>query len=459
MRKKSLSVFSLVMINIVAIDSLRNLPINAQYGFGIVFFYVLASVIFLLPCALVSAELATSWPKTGGAYIWVREAFGKRWGFANIWLQWIYNVVWYPTILAFIAASICYLFNPALVNNKLYMVISILLMFGAATLLNCLGITFSSIISEIGAIAGTMLPMVIMIILGVTYFFQHTGQISLNWSNFFPSISHWHNISFLVVILFSLMGIEMSAVHAEDVEKPEKDYPKALMISTLMIFFSLTLASLAIAIIVPKGNLSLVDGINQTFSLFFNAFHLNWMLPVIEILIIIGAFSGMSTWVIGPTRGLQVAAEDQCAPGFFAKVNRAGSPTPILLAQAVIVLVITLSFILLPSVNAGYWLLSDLTAQLALIYYLTVFAAAIKLRYSQPERPTHAYLIPGGKLGIWVVAGIGILTCIAGIIVGLIPPSTVSLGNILRYELLLIGGMIVFSVPPFLIYRRQKANG
>src|SRR6478672_5976935 len=102
--KKVLSVFSLVMINIIAVDSLRTLPISAKLGMSLIFYYVIAALIFFIPVALVAAELATAFPNTGGIYVWVREAFGKRVGFITIWLQWIYNVVWYPTILAFIAA-------------------------------------------------------------------------------------------------------------------------------------------------------------------------------------------------------------------------------------------------------------------------------------------------------------------------------------------------------------------
>ena len=99
--KKTLSVTSLVMINVIAIDSLRTLPMGAEYGFSLVFYYLLAAITFFMPVALVAAELATGWPETGGVYVWVREAFGKKIGFITIWLQWFYNICWYPTIMAF----------------------------------------------------------------------------------------------------------------------------------------------------------------------------------------------------------------------------------------------------------------------------------------------------------------------------------------------------------------------
>ena len=103
---KALSVFGLVMINVIAIDSIRNLPISAATGYACVVYYILGSLLFFLPGILVSAELATHYPKTGGSYVWAREAFGPRTGFVAIWLLWIYNVVWYPTIIIILASLV-----------------------------------------------------------------------------------------------------------------------------------------------------------------------------------------------------------------------------------------------------------------------------------------------------------------------------------------------------------------
>src|SRR4051812_25630018 len=88
-----LSLFNVAMLTIVAVVSLRSLPTMATYGLGSVTLYIIPAVLFLVPTALVAAELATGW--NGGVYVWVREAMGNRWGFEAIWLQWIQNVVWY----------------------------------------------------------------------------------------------------------------------------------------------------------------------------------------------------------------------------------------------------------------------------------------------------------------------------------------------------------------------------
>lgn len=453
--KRVLSVFSLVMINIIAIDSLRNLPINAEYGFSIIFFYLLGTIGFFIPSALVTAELATEWPQTGGSYVWIREAFGKQTAFFAIWLEWIYNVVWFPTILSFIGATAASLVNPALADDPYYMVAVILICFLLATLFNLKGMKTSSKISMLGAILGTLLPMGVVVILG--FAIVGHGHSALHHFHFLPESKDYHNLAFLVGVIFSLLGIEMSSVHAEEVKNPAKDYPKALVISCILIVLSLILASVAIALVVPAKHLSLVNGLNQAFAIFFNQYHLGFLTPVFEILIILGGFAGMAAWVIGPTKALMVAADDGSLPAKLKSKNKHGAPKNILIIQLIIVVFLSFTFIFSKSVSNAYWLLSALTAQLAMIYYITLFAAALKLRKNRPLRQATSYLIPGGKHGIKLVCGLGILFAIAAIFIGFIPPDSMSFSHSGNYILALIIGMAIFALPPFIIYHwRQR---
>ena len=450
-RPKILSVFSLVMINVIAVDSLRTLPISAELGFSLVFFYLIAALLFFIPTALVAAELATGWPATGGIYIWVREAFGERIGFFIIWLQWIYNVVWYPTMLAFIAATMAYLINPALANNKTYLLTCVLSMFWLSTIVNCFGMRLSSWVSATGAIVGTLLPMTLIIILGGIW--AWTGRpehVQFTWHAFYPEFSNLRNLVFFTAVLFGLLGLEMSAVHAGDVKNPQRDYPRALLYSAIIILVTLVLSSLAIAMVVPKDQLSLVSGLIDAFDVFFKAYHMPWMLPVIAIMIIIGGLSGVAAWVIGPTKGLLIAARDGEIPEFFSRVTKKGVPINILLTQAVFMTIICSVFLLIPSVAASYLLLSEMTAQLALLVYIFMFAAVIRLRYSKANTK-RTYKIPGGKVGVWLVSSMGIGTCFVAIILGFIPPPQVALDNIWNYEFILITGVVVFCLLPFLI--------
>ncbi len=448
---KRLGIFSLIMINVIAVDNLRSLTAGAEYGLALIFFYLLAALLFFIPTILVTAELATGWPHTGGAYVWIREAFGRRTGFLAIWLQWIYNVVWYPTIFTFMAGMVAYLIDPALVENKIFMFCMVVFTFWTITFINCLGLKISNWISIISALFGTLLPMMFIIILGYIWLFLgKPTHITFAIKDFFPHLNSLQNLAFLTNILFGLMGMEMSAVHAGDVREPTRDYPRALMYSGILILVTLMFASLAITIVVPIEKLSLVSGLIDAFEVFFSSYNMFWCTPIIAILIIVGSLGGASAWIIGPARGLLVASKENYLPVLFTRENKHAMPKGILLAQAIFVTILSALFLIMPSVNSLYWVLSNLTAQLALLFYILLFAAAIRLRYKHAivER---AYKIPGGKIGIWLVGGVGILTCICAILLGFIPPTQVAVGNVFIYETILIAGIIICCLSPFVL--------
>lgn len=455
-KRRVISVFTLVMINVIAVDSLRSLAISANYGFSLVFYYILGACLFFLPVALVSAELATGWPRIGGIYVWVREAFGKRWGFFAIWLQWIYNIVWFPTILTFVAGTFAYLFDKTLVENHTYMIITILVAFWAATLVNCFGMRISGVVSTLGAIFGTLVPMLIMIVLASIWLYQgNPSQIEFSLETLIPKITSFNQLAFFIAILFGLLGIEMSAVHAEDVEDPQRDYPKALLISGTIIVVSLILSSLAIAVVIPPHQIQLVSGLIEAFEVFFAAFGIPWMGKIMVGLIILGATCSVSAWIIGPTKGLLAAADDGCLPKFLEYTTSKGVPISLLIVQGLIFTTLCLIFIFMPDINSSYWILSALTAQLAMFVYVLLFAAGIKLRYSHPHL-IRAFRIPGKNIGMWITGIIGLLTCILAITIGFFPPPEIEVGNIYLYEGILLTGLIIFCGMALVLYQIEQ---
>jgi len=212
------------MINVATIGSVKNWAVTAEYGLASVFFFLLATLIFFIPTSLVSAELATGWPKTGGVFAWVKEAFGHRSGFLAAWLLWVQNIVWYPTALSFIAATIAYIFNPDLLVNNWYMFFTILIIFWLTTLVNFRGMFTSGWISSLGMILGTFLPGIFIILLGLIWYLSgFPTEIAFTSSNLIPDMKSIRQLVLFSGVLISLAGMEMSAVHARDVQNPRKD--------------------------------------------------------------------------------------------------------------------------------------------------------------------------------------------------------------------------------------------
>ena len=458
-RKATLGVFALAMINVAAIMSLRNLPMLAEYGFSLVFYLTFSSICFFIPSALVAAELATGWPEDGGVYLWVKEGLGHECGFLAIWLQWVENMPWYPTVLSFAAATLAYAFDPGLANNKFYTIAIVLGVFWGATLFSFRGMKASSALSSIGAIAGTMVPGGLIIILGILWFIMgNQSAITFSTTTFFPEMGNIQQLMLLGGMLLSIAGMEMSAVHAKEVKDPMRDFPKAILISAIIIISLTLLASLSIAIVVPGKDISLVAGVMEAFEHFLRAYHLDWLTPIIAVLIAIGAIASVSTWIVGPTKGLSATAQNGDLPPFVQGTNRNGMPVNIMLIQGVFVSMIALVILLMPTVSSSFWIMTALSAQLYLIMYILMFIAAIRLRYTQPDVP-RPYKIPGGNAGMWIVAGLGCLSSIFAILMGFLPPAAIkTTGALIGYEAFLMGGCIIFSAIPLIIYALRKPN-
>ncbi len=451
-RATALGVFSLAMITAGSVDSIRNLPATALFGSSLIFFFVLGAIFFLLPSALVSAELASTSEEQGGVYVWVKNAFGKPSGFLAVWFQWIENVIWYPTILSFVAGTIAYLVSPDLATNRAFLITIILVAFWGTTVINLMGIQASARFANFCTITGLLIPMMLIIGLGVVWITSGKHlEIQFTAHAMFPHANANMWVA-LTGIMLSFCGMEIATVHGRDVDNPQRSYPRAMLISTIIIVSTLICGSLAIAIVLPANHISLVAGIMEAFTAFFTAYHLQWVLPVVAIMLVIGGMGGVNNWIIAPTRGLSIALNDSDIYPWLCKKNGKGAPAVLLILQALIVSVITLVFLLLPSVNASYWLLTALAAQLYMLMYLFMFAAAIRLRYKKLPRED-GFMIPVGKnTGMWIVAGAGFIGSLVTFIIGFMPPTNIKIGGVMHYETLLIIGLLVMSLPPFIMY-------
>lgn len=455
-----ISVFALVMLITGAIDSIRNLPATALFGTTLIFFFIFSAIVFLIPAALVSAELSATWPEESGIYHWTRLALGEKMGFLAVWLQWVNTMVWYPTILSFIAATAAYLLDPALAQNKLYLISVILVTFWILTLINFRGLHLSTKFAGFCAMVGMIIPVVL--IMGATLIWVLSGhpvQVHFTAHNLFPSLSLGQNWISLTAIMTAYLGMELATVHVREIENPQHLFPKAMFYSVILILITMILGSLAIAAIIPVDQISLVSGVMQVFTSFFDAFHLAWILPIIVVMIIIGSLGGVINWIISPAKGLMQAAERGFLPPLFAKQNQHKVASMMLLTQAILVSVICLAFLLMPSVNGSYWLLTDLSTQLYMFMYVLMFVSAVVLRHRHPDKK-RAFTIPGGKYSMALTGLLGLIGCAITITVGFFPPDSINVGGALHYELVFSAGLVVMVLPvlAFYLYHHKRSK-
>lgn len=449
---KQLGLFSLVMIAIVSVDSLRNLPIAAQYGFSLITFYLIAAILFFIPLAWVTSKLAVLYPETGGSFIWISNALGNSYGNLGIWLQWIYNIIWCPTIFVFISITLLSVISPELQNNKFYILTISLLSFWAISLFHCRGIHITAWISTVSVVLGTLIPMAILVILAAYWLFSGKPSATpLSVDSLIPTARDMLNISFFSNILFSLLGQEVIAMHAGNVKNPRETYPKAVFISAIVIIVSIIISSSALCVILPADKIGLASGLIDVLETFFAAHGIKNITFLLGGAIILGGLGIASSWMIGLARGVNVSLQRSHAPKWLQAVNKNEMPAGVLIMQALVFSFLLSLFLFFENINSSYWFLSAVTAQFALLYYILLFLSAIKLLLQ-----TETKLI--NRIYAVVFPLLGITMCLVGILVGFVPPEFISTEERLIYKATMISIFVIITLFSFYRFILRKKN-
>ena len=458
-----LSVMTLAIMNVTAVVSLRGLASEAVYGLSSAFYYLFAALVFLIPTALVAAELAAMFSdKQGGVFRWVGEAFGARTGFLAIWLQWIESTIWYPTVLTFGAVSIAFIgmdqtHDMALASNKAFTLVVVLAIYWLATFISLKGLGWVGKISKWGGLIGTIIPAGLLIILGIIYLATGGHNYMDMKESFFPDLSKFDNLVLASGIFLFYAGMEMMGIHVMEVDNPKRNYPKAILIGSLVTVCIFVLGTFSLGFIIPAKDINLTQSLLIGFDNYFRHFHISWAGPIIAIALMFGVLAGVLTWVAGPSKGIFAVGKAGYLPPFFQKTNSTGVQRNILLIQGGLVTLLSLLFVVMPSVQSFYQILSQLTVLLYLIMYMLMFAAAIALRYKLRDTDRPFRLGKGNGL-MWLLAGLGFCGSLLAFVLSFIPPGQIAVGSKTVWFSVLIIGCLVVVVIPFIIYAMRKPS-
>ena len=439
---------------IACTGSIAQLPAASEYGLGAIFIYLIPAVLFMVPSALISAELATGWD--GGVFAWVREAFGDRAGFQAIWLQWIQSVVLYPSLLAFAAASLAYfLGQPELASNGLYTGAVILIIFWAATLVAFRGLNATAKLSSIGLVLGTFIPAFSLILLMVVWLGKgEPSAVPLQASDLIPTGGGISSLVLIIGTFIAFAGLEVNAVHIREMRNPGRNYPKGVAVAVIIIFTMYVLGTVSIAVAVPTSTLNFDAGAAQAFTNYMTGLGVPSGGRILSGLLAFGALAAAATWVVGPSRGLLLVGRKGYLPPRLQNVNKNDVQVPLLIVQAIIVTILALAFVLIPSVSSAFWVLQTITVELYMLMYILMFLSGWRLRRKQPDvkRAFRAPALP-------VFAAMGLVAAVSAISIGFIPPAQLGAETTpTTYALTILVGILVLAVPPQIIYRFRRAQ-
>ena len=252
--------------------------------------------------------------------------------------------------------------------------------------------------------------------------------------------------------------MEMGGIHVKDMENPAKNYPKGVFIGSALPVLIFILGTFSLGIIIPQKEINLTQSLLVGFDNYMAYIRASWLSPVIAVALAFGVLAGVLTWVAGPSKGIFVVGKAGYLPPFFQKTNAIGVQKNILYLQGGLVTLLSLLFVVMPSVQSFYQILSQLTVLLYLIMYMLMFAAAIALRYSMKKAQRPFSIGKNGNLLIWMVAGLGFLGSLLAFVLSFIPPAQISTGSNTVWYAVLITGCVVVTGIPFVIFAMRKPS-
>jgi glutamate:GABA antiporter len=462
---KQLTLLGFFAITASMVMAVYEYPTFATSGFSLVFFLLLGGFLWFIPVALCSAEMATveGWEE-GGIFAWVSNTLGERWGFAAISFGYLQIAVGFIPMLYFVLGALSYILNwPALNTDPMIKTVAALIILWLLALTQFGGTKYTALIAKVGFFGGILLPAIILVCLAVSYLVSGAPlAIEMSKETFFPDFTQIGTLVVFVAFILSYMGVEASATHVNEMKNPGRDYPLAMLLLMIVAICLSSIGGLSVASVIPHNEINLSAGVVETFHqliIYFNpAF--DWVARGIAALLLLGVLAEIAAWIVGPSRGMYVAAQKGILPQKFAKVNKNGVPVNLVISQ---LLITTIGIVVLTNTGGGgnmsFLIALALTVVIYLCSYFMLFLGYIHLVCKQTDKK-RVFNIPGGKVIKLIIASSGLIISILAFIISFFPPS--SLPNIRAdetYVTLLVTCFIIIFLLPFIIYALHNKKG
>jgi glutamate:GABA antiporter len=424
--------------------------------------WVLAAVLFFVPTAFVVVELSTRFPEEGGLYVWTKMAFGDFHGFIAGWTYWIYTVFYFPGLLLASAAMMVYVGgagNAWLAENRTFLLVASFVLLFIAVFLNIIGLHIGKWLQNAGGV-GTYVPLMMIVAVALVLWTRQGSVTHFTLSAMLPHWD-WDTVNFWPQLAFAFAGLELVSAMSEEVRNPQRIFPRAIFASGALIAFIYIAGTVAVLVMLPSEAVDSKSGVFQAITQGSTALRMGAVGIIAALLVTVGNAGGVGSTVAGVARIPFIVGIDRYLPAAFGKIHpRWKTPYVSILVQAVISGVILLLAQVSESMRGAYQILVDAATVLYFIPFIYMYAAAIKL-YSRPDRSQNgsAVVIPGGRLGVIVAAGLGLVVVAVGIVLSFVPPGD-SASKFL-FEMKLIAGTVLSVLLGLILYyrgARQKAT-
>src|SRR6266478_1946050 len=370
---------------------------GAGYGRGILILLFLP-VLWCLPTAFMIGELSSALPQEGGYYAWVRRGLGNFWGFQEAWLSLaasIFDMAIYPTLFVFYLKQMSPWFG--LGNHGIY---AGLFVVATCAILNLAGIRVVGITSLwlFFLLSAPFAVIVVMAPLKIG---------ALTEAHAAPAATGLGLLGGVLVAMWNYMGWDNASTIAQEVERPQKTYPRAMMAAVVLVALTYVLPFLAVYFTGVPASTFGNDGAWAEVAALVGGkvFGFEWLRFLIVLGGMMSAFGMFNALVMSYSRLPLAMARDGMLPKVFAKLS---SKT-----QAPWVAIVVCASCWALCLGLGFKRLITLDIMLYGASLMLEFVTLVVLRIREPQLKRE-FRVPGGLTGA-ILAGVfpGLLLLLA----------------------------------------------
>ncbi len=395
MLNNKLGLMSIILLGVNAIigTGIFLLPGKAAALVGVNSLWVIVfDALLVMSIALCFAEMGGMFNKNGGPYVYAKEAFGNFVGFEVGFMKWaIATIAWSAMAVGF-ATALGAVWEPASTEMGKNVIATLIIV--VLGIMNIMGVKISKIINNIVTI-GKLLPLIFFILVGIFY---------VKGVNFVPmeSVPDITQASFgaaALIIFYAFTGFESIAVAAEDMEKPERNVPKAIiLVLTLVSIVYILIQAICIGIM---GDALVTSKTPVADAAFVFMGPLAKAIVTAGTLISIGGINVASSF-LAPRSGVAMA-DDGLIPKVVSKRNKKDAPY--------VAIIVTVVFAVVLSWTGSFEKLAAISVVSRFAQYLPTCLAVLVFRSKRPDM-ARTFRVPLGPVipVLAVVVSIWLLT-------------------------------------------------
>jgi len=386
---------------------------GAGYGRAILIL-LLTPLLWSLPTAFMIGELSSALPYEGGYYAWVRRAMGNFWGFQEAWLSLIasiFDMAIYPTLFVAYLTRMFPWFQQG--NRAWWVALAVVI---ACAVLNIAGVKVVSLTS-LWLFFALSAPFVAIVVLAPFKLGALANAVTK------PTTSTVDILGGLLICMWNYMGWDNASTIATEVERPQRTYPRAMLVAVVIV---------ALSYVLPFGAMWMT-GLTPTAWETGSWADIAGLLggPLLRIGVVLGgiisAFGMFNALVMSYSRLPLAMAQDGMLPGIFGKLHPK--------SRAPWVAIVALAIGWAMCLGLGFARLVTLDILLYGFSLMLEFMALAVLRFREPDlaRP---FRVPGGLFGAIAIG---------------IPPMLLLVFSIIRSEHEQVWNMSSFAFGMILI--------